>query len=154
MKYQKIYTHPLYSGMLENIKSAEKDRIFCLHGIEHALDTARIAYILCLEEKLGIDKELIYAAALLHDIGRYNEENTGHDEASAAAAERIMPDCGFTPEETSQAAEAIRSHRSGSGKGLGDVLYRADKLSRNCFDCKARQECYWSEEKMNNTIKY
>ena len=32
------------------------------------------------------------------------------------------------------------------------VLYRADKLSRNCFLCDAREDCYWPEERKNRTI--
>ena len=46
----------------------EKERIFCRHGMEHLLDVARIAYITNLEEGLGIEKDVIYAAGLLHDV--------------------------------------------------------------------------------------
>ena len=35
---------------------------------------------------------------------------------------------------------------------LADYLYRADKLSRNCFVCKAKDKCKWSEEKKNATL--
>lgn len=48
----------------------EHDREFCCHQITHLLDVARIAYIKNLEAGLGIDKELIYTAAILHDIGK------------------------------------------------------------------------------------
>ena len=57
---------------MERINAKERDRKFCLHGIEHSLDTARIGYISILENGLPIDKELFYAAALLHDTGRYS----------------------------------------------------------------------------------
>lgn len=151
-RYQKIYEHPVYKHMLDNIKRAEKDRIFCLHGIEHSLDTARIAYIISLEEKLDIKKDIIYAAALLHDIGRYGSK--AHNEAGADAVCVIMPECGYTEEETRLTAEAVRQHRTDGVSGLAKVLYRADKLSRNCFECKASAECYWSDEKRNKTIIY
>ena len=35
---------------------------------------------------------------------------------------------------------------------LANYLYRADKLSRNCFVCKAKNGCKWSEEKKNATL--
>lgn len=151
---RKIYEHPLYRDALERIAAAETDRIFCLHGLEHSLDTARIGYIMILENGCRIDKELFYAAALLHDSGRYNPILEDHAEAGAINAELIMPDCGFSDAETAAVAEAIRSHRgSGDGGLFGEVLYKADKLSRMCFDCKAQCECYWEDEKRNKEIE-
>ena len=35
-----------------------------------------------------------------------------------------------------------------------ELIYRADKKSRNCFSCKAEPECYWSSAKKNMTIQY
>lgn len=151
-KYQRIYSHPLYQKLLKNIEKAEKDRIFCLHGTEHALDTARIAYIMALEENLPYDKNIIYAAALLHDIGRHNSDEE-HHRASADFAREIMADCGYDDEEISSVAEAVGNHRRDGSEGLSELLYRADKLSRNCFNCKAYNECYWSEEKKNKFIE-
>ena len=71
-KVNKIINHPLWIDAVSDIEHSEKDRKFCRHGREHLLDTARIAYIFSLEENLNmnISKEIIYAAALLHDIGR------------------------------------------------------------------------------------
>lgn len=152
--YQKICNHPTYKAMLENINKAETDRKFCLHGIEHALDTARIAYIICLEEKLNISKNIIYSAALLHDIGRYSDNSTEHNEAGAKIAKSIMTDCGFSYDEIQSVYNAVLYHRDGGESPLGDLLYRADKLSRICFNCKAQNECYWSTEKRNNVIVY
>ena len=37
----------------------------------HFLDVARIGTIIALEEGLKIDREWIYAAALLHDCGKH-----------------------------------------------------------------------------------
>ena len=151
-RYQKIYKHPVYQKMLDNIKKAEQNRIFCLHGTEHCLDTARIAYILALEEKLDIKKDIIYAAALLHDIGRYGEKE--HNIESAEIAVKIMSECGYSTEERNEVTNAIRLHRSENISGLAYVLSRADKLSRNCFECSAINECYWPEEKLNRNITY
>ena len=35
---------------------------------------------------------------------------------------------------------------------LGNYLYRADKMSRLCFCCEARESCKWSEEEKNMEI--
>lgn len=152
----KIINHPLYKEYLRLNIQQEKDRRFCNHDMNHFLDTARIGYILILEQKLNIEKYIIYAAALVHDIARCKENGDRlHDEASAQFAERILPECGFTEDETELIADAVRAHRLAPDdrSTLGGVLYTADKLSRRCFECAAYDECNWSAEKRNNDIK-
>lgn len=151
---KRIYEHPLFQESLARIDGAEKERIFCLHGLPHALDTARIGYIMILEQGLNIDKELFYAAALLHDSGRYNPVLDDHAEASAINAALILPECGFSDAETAEVVAAIRSHRHGeSSSDFGEILYLADKKSRMCFDCKAQSLCYWADEKRNMEVE-
>lgn len=151
-----ILSDPKYRSYLEKLESFEKYRIFCNHTMEHFLDTARIMYILSLEKGLNISKEIIYATALLHDIGRVDEYESGipHNEGSAVFAKEILPRCSFTEEETEEIISAILSHRSkGSSENiLGELLYTADKKSRLCFSCKAQKECNWTEEKRNTGI--
>ena len=117
---------------------------------------ARIAYILALEEKAGIRKDLIYAAALLHDVGRYTpeEEQMSHHEAGAFLAKDILLRTGYSASETEMICRAIRAHKDQKERGitLESILFRADKLSRSCFLCDAREECYWPEERKNRTI--
>jgi len=148
-----------FRALSEMIKKKEYDRKFCRHSLGHALSVARIALLISIEEDLQIDRELIYGAALLHDIGRYSpyeEEGMSHHEAGAIVARPILERAGYTPEEVIEVCEAIKKHkkRSKTGGGLTDVLYRADKLSRNCFMCDAREECYWSEDKKNKSIYF
>lgn len=151
---QKIINHPLYRDCMDRIEREEQNRIFCLHGLPHLLDTARIGYIFALERGLDIDKELFYAAALLHDSGRYNPIIDDHAEASAINAELIMPDCGFNYEEIQIVSNAIRSHRDmTAADDFGKILYEADKKSRMCFNCRAAAECYWADGKRNNSIE-
>ncbi len=147
----KIYAHPLYKEHMEIIRKAEKDRKFCLHDLAHAMDVARIGRIIIAERHLDIDTELFYAAALLHDAARYCGKP--HNISGAELAARIMPDCGFSSDETSSVCNAIRCHRrDGGANEFSKVLYEADKRSRMCFDCTAADECYWEEEKRNLTI--
>ena len=76
-RVQKIWEHPLYQENYQKLQEKEADRIYCRHGIDHLLDVARIAYIHNLEESDGYSKAVIYAAALLHDIGRYEQYEWG-----------------------------------------------------------------------------
>ena len=153
-KVQRIWEHPLFQENLHTIEELERDRIFCGHDRTHLFDVARIAYIENLEQQTQIPKSLIYAAALLHDIGRHLQYQKGipHHEASAMIAEKLLPECGFSPEDTTRILEAIRSHRDKTmrtGSGLPGLIYRADKHSRCCFACPAEPECDWEDDKKN-----
>ena len=112
-RIHKIWEHPLYQEQFQALQKAESERIFCNHTLEHFLDVARIAYIQNLETGAGLSKVLIYAAALLHDIGRYRQIAHGipHEKASTALAERIMSECNFTQEEIHTVCESILNHR-------------------------------------------
>lgn len=151
---QRIWEHPLFQESLCTIERLERERIFCGHDRTHLFDVARIAYIENLESGAHVPKHLIYAAALLHDIGRHLQYTEGipHHEASAQLAETILPECGFSPEDTQEILGAILSHRDRTmrtGSGLSGLIYRADKLSRCCFACPAEPECNWEPEKKN-----
>lgn len=156
-RVNQIWKHPLYQTELHKLQLLEADREFCRHTPEHFLDVARLAYIRALEENYSVSKELIYCTALLHDIGRTRqyEDGTPHDEAGAVIAEQILKELGFSLEEIQAIVSAIRGHRAETNQTiLGQLIYRADKKSRNCFSCKAEPECYWSSAKKNMTIQY
>ena len=123
---------------------AEAGRIFCRHDMAHFLDVSRIARIISLEEKLDIDKEMFYAAGLLHDIGRWMEYENGADHAAASKelAEGILAKYEFTEKEKKEILIAIEGHRKRGGTSLlADLLYRADKYARNCALCDAKTAC-------------
>ncbi len=147
-----------YQSLIDKINKNEADRRFCRHGIEHCLDVARIAYIINLEQELKIPKEIIYAASLLHDIGRADHITSGknHHELSCQYAEGILKECGFNEQETAAILKAIAAHNTDGihQTGLPYVLYKADKLSRNCFDCEMYKECYWNADAKNDRINF
>ena len=156
-----IQNHPLYLSAARRLQDLEETRVFCRHQMNHLLDVARIAYILNLEMKLGISRDLIYAAALLHDIGkgRQYEEGIPHETASADLAEQILADMpaklAFTSEEQQQILTAIRGHRRlrCDAEPLEALLYKSDKMSRACFACPAESQCNWSNDKKNMEIQ-
>lgn len=158
-RVNRILEHPLFIRHMEKNEAAERERRFCRHNMEHLLDVARIAMLLNLEKGLGLEKELLYGAALLHDIGRHEQyENAApHEEAGARIAPQILKECGYNEKETDVIVNAIRMHRSkdaADNDDLSGVLYRADKLSRPCFCCKAESTCNWGEEKKNKKISW
>lgn len=156
-KIDRLVQNEDYYRCMEIIGKAENKRKFCLHGMEHGLDVARISYIINLEEQLGYDKEVIYAMSLLHDIGRVREyeSNVSHHQAGVDIAKNILLKSGFDSKVTDEICHAIASHNKmcgGCDKDLKYLLYRADKLSRNCFNCDAYDDCYWSDSIKNKTI--
>ena len=158
-RIDKILEHDLFQYHLKENNTAEADRRFCRHNMVHFLDVARIAMIINLEEQLGIDKEWIYAAALLHDVGKHMQyaDGTPHERASGEIAPKILRDCGFLQEEIQVIVEAILSHReaeSAKEKNLKGLLYRGDKASRACFACEAEGDCNWKDGRKNLQIKY
>ena len=151
-----ILNNKEYKQALEKLSEYEKNREFCNHTIEHFIDVSRIAYIMVLEEKLNVSKEVIYAIGLLHDIGRVRqyEEGIHHDIASVEMSKEILKETSFTDEEINIILNGIANHRKESDNKVEEIIYKADKLSRQCFNCKAEKECYWSSEKKNFKITY
>ena len=91
-RVNQVWRHPVYQEHYKKIQELESERIFCRHTPEHFLDVARLMYIYALEEHLELPKELIYAAALLHDIGRAQQYqyNIPHDIAGVEIAREIL----------------------------------------------------------------
>lgn len=151
----KILNNPKYKTLLKELNELEANREFCNHTIEHFLDVARIAYITVLEKGLRYNKEVIYSIALLHDIGRVLQYNEGidHHKGSAIIAAEILEDTNFNEEDKALIIKCIKEHRKESDDELSKIIYKSDKLSRNCFNCKAYNDCYWDENKKNKKIK-
>ena len=93
-----IMHHPLFVEAMKIIEEAEEHRIYCKHGFDHCLDVARICYIMSKEACCTLEKDVIYAAAFLHDIGRSKEytEGTSHEEAGVGLARQILADSFFS----------------------------------------------------------
>lgn len=159
-RFEKILKHKIFAETIKQIEKAEENRRFCRHGMEHIISVARIAYIISLENNSGISKDIIYAAALLHDIGRKKEYECGisHNEAGAEIAREILYDCGYSDEETALITNAVLTHRHDECENVASSLEKficlADKFSRTCFDCQAYNECNWGKEKKNETLIY
>lgn len=156
-----VVSHPLYQEYYCRLERAEEGRIFCRHQMSHLLDVARIAYIRNLENGYGFSKDVVYAAAVLHDIGKalQYEKGVPHEIAGERIAGEILDklpkETGFSEEEKRVIKNAVRGHRRfrDGAQDLEKLLYEADKASRLCFSCPANRECNWDEEKKNMEIK-
>ena len=159
-RINRILKHPLFIECIKLNEMAEAKRSFCHHDMEHLCAVARIAMLLNLEENAGLSKDLVYGAAFLHDCGRYKqyEEGIPHDKAGAELAALILPECGYSKEEILLITDAISSHRRYSADKregvLADILYRSDKMSRNCRFCNAYEECNWPAERKEQSFYY
>ncbi len=156
-RVDRILRHPIFRQTLTELDELERERIFCHHGLEHLLSVARIMTIRAQETGSAISREMLYAAALLHDIGRVAQYRTGepHETAGTEIASAILTDCGFTAQERTQILAAIAVHRGGGeGDDLAGLLCWADKASRPCWSCPAAADCNWPEEKRNHTLEY
>lgn len=153
-RINKILNHDLYKEYLWKNNKAEEERIYCKHDMSHFLDVARLALILNYQEGIEENQELLYGAALLHDIGRWMQYQQGmeHELASAELAPAILKESGFSAMEIERIVDAIRNHRNkkiSAEPSLRGLLYRADKLSRPCFSCPAEEQCQWNAQKKN-----
>ncbi len=123
---------------MQKNEAAELQRRFCRHGRAHAEAVAAF---------FPAADDCFSAAALLHDIGRWQQyaEGCDHALASAELAQPLLADAFFSPAEQEAILAAILAHRQG-GEGLAGRLWQADKFSRRCDCCPAYEDCNKKEK--------
>lgn len=147
-RVNQILQHKLYEDYSAKNRFAEAQRRYCRHGSDHGISVARIAYISLLESKeMSLSKEVIYAAGILHDIGRWVEYETQENHALVGArlAAPILRDCGFSEQEIEIITQGIKEHRlkhSEAQSALGQALAQADDWARDCRNCESKVSCY------------
>jgi len=102
----------------------------------HTFDHTKRVYALSMRigRELDADLKILGAAALLHDIGRPVEDETGvsHSILSGEMSEQILKEVGFDDAEIDKTVNAIRTHRFSEGiepnSVEGRILSDVDKL--------------------------
>ena len=102
----------------------------------HTIDHTTRVYELCMKigAELNTDLRVLGAAALLHDVGRPREEETGvsHSILSGEMGRGVLSESGFTDSEIDHVVDVIRTHRFSEGidpNSLeGEILSDVDKL--------------------------
>lgn len=170
MKFSnKVIKHRIYKEFLTDIQALEKYRIYCCHGLEHAVDVARLAWIYYLEEEcrnrietMGNPQEqrdMFYTAALLHDIGRVAQYRTGvhHSISGVAPAMEILQDIQVPEAWIKPILDVVSEHAQGAltaeRKNLAYYITKADHDCRLCFACEAKESCKWTKEEKNEELK-
>lgn len=149
-----------YLQTMGQIHEMEKKRAYCHHGFNHVLDVARIAYLMNLEMDFGYEKEFLYLCALLHDIGRAKEYETGisHEKAGEELARDILNEIGYPKERQEDILVKVTDHRHAptpeDGITKDNFFWFADKRARNCFACNVADTCNWPMEKRTNYIEW
>lgn len=157
-RINKLLQSRLYKKYIEKNSKREKRRRFCKHDMTHFLEVARVMYILSLEKSTQFKKDVIYATALLHDIGRWKQYKTGEDHAIVGSelCVEILEESDFIDDEIKEISKAILLHRKGGQEvpSLGWLLYEADKKSRLCFTCDAVKKCNRFDEDNKPKLLY
>lgn len=102
------------------------------HGPDHTFRVTRLCEQIGIPE--GADPDILIPAALLHDIARPREEETGipHEQEGARMAEEFLVTLGYPEAMREKITGAIRTHRyRSSDKPVtleGCILSDADKL--------------------------
>ena len=102
----------------------------------HTLDHIKRVYSLSMQigEGLPVSTRVIQAAALLHDVGRPKESESGvsHSILSGEMSAPLLQEIGYSEAEIERVVDAIRTHRFSEGiepNSLeGKILSDADKL--------------------------
>ncbi|TFH07587.1 MAG: HD domain-containing protein [Candidatus Thorarchaeota archaeon] len=102
----------------------------------HTLDHIKRVYALSMQigEGLQISTKVVQAAALLHDVGRPKESESGvsHSILSGEMSKPLLQELAYTEHEIEQIMDAIRTHRFSEGirpnSIEGKILSDADKL--------------------------
>ena len=148
-----------YKSYIEQNCKADSGRKLCSHNLQHAIDVARVAYIISLENGYGIEKDIVYCAALLHDVAKWMQiQNKELDHAGEGAllAEKILVEIGMDVKVTAAIKDAIIKHRfkDAGASNLARVLYDADKSCRLCQQCENIENCPDFADGQQFALKY
>lgn len=91
-------------------------------GYNHCRRVYALARELARLERLCCDSELLYIAALLHDVGLYkaysHRKELDHARRSTAVAEQLLRDGNFPARDTQVVLDAIKNHPPGAFRGV------------------------------------
>ena len=120
----------------ERIDSYVKQEMTRSDAGAHAYDHVKRVFSLAMRigSTLEANLRILGAAALLHDVGRAKEDETGvsHSIVSGEMSVEILEEVGFTQDEIQSVRDVIRTHRFSEGliptSLEGEILSDADKL--------------------------
>lgn len=125
------------SDLVARVEAAARERmqgVRSSHGWDHVLRVRTLALGIAREE--GADRQVVELAALLHDIGRHEEEESGgrlcHARLGAAMARELLVQMGAGRDLVAAVAHCVATHRFRGDERPGSleaqVIFDADKL--------------------------
>ena len=103
-------------------------------GVAHSERDYQLAINLAQQEKLTVDADVLFAAAMLHDMGvfaTYPKEGVDHTDRAAEVASEVLKPAGFPMEKFPRVQAAMRGHmfyRTPDASAEARVLHDADTL--------------------------
>lgn len=103
-------------------------------GVTHSERDYLMAQRLAAESKLGIDTDILFAAAFLHDVGAFDafrKDGVDHTDRAAELVPGILAEAGFPEAKVPVVQEAVRNHmyyRDGAQSAEAIVLHDADTV--------------------------
>lgn len=141
-----------YRQALTALERREADRIYCKHDLDHFLDVARITLLLCQAHNIEADRDSVYLAALMHDLGRLDRDEADHNVAGSVLAAQWLDAIGFPKDRQEVVLTLIEEHGWPGKKApanLSEAFSLADSYSRACYYCPAADSCFWPPERKN-----
>lgn len=146
-----------YRQALRALEDQEADRIYCKHNLDHFLDVARVTMLVCADFDIPADKDVVYLAALMHDLGRLDKGQADHPVASAQLADQWLEAIDFPADRRPEVIRLIEGHGwrgPAVPSNLLEAFSLADSLSRPCYQCPATDSCHWPADRKNAYPRY
>lgn len=108
---------------------AQKEVQHCAWGLAHAERNFQNTLDLAEREKVAVDRDVLFAAAFLHDVGGiapHEKEGVDHAVRSVEIAEPLLKNAGFPMEHFDEVKEIILGHTyyTAAPKGIVAQLFR------------------------------
>jgi len=91
-------------------------RMFPEHDLNHALRVKNLCLWIARKENLHLNKEILIAAALLHDVGYILDDSLKHVESSMLLAKSLLPKVKFDRNKIPTVVVCIKNHDTVPGR--------------------------------------
>jgi len=91
--------------------SAERNmRMFPEHDLSHAIRVKNLCLYINKKDSLRLDKDILIAVAMLHDLGYISDDSPNHAESSIQFAKALLPKVKFPRHKITSVVACIKHH--------------------------------------------
>lgn len=91
-------------------------RMFPEHDLNHAQRVKNLCFFINEKDSLNLDKEILTASALLHDIGYISDDSPEHVKSSIQIAQGLLPKIQFPRNKIASVIVCIKNHDTVPGR--------------------------------------